>query len=510
MINIDNIRFGFACNSSSTHTIIVFDDVTKMLPEDTLNCNNYDEYGWQSFVLTTRERKLDYLAVTLWEAIRSKSIPYYVWQFYVNDWLEGVDPTVESKDRSCSRYIENGKSYPRFMDEAKPIGLPTYFNSKFINKEFWEEAKQHILADNVAICGGIDNESYNEKILFVPKDVQAVVSPLSKYLLDEYGVVARKDPKYGHWVCMNGKGTKLRFRFDDKPITSSSLPELVDLKITDYCTKKCGFCYQNSSKEGKHVDYKTILSIVDALADLQVFEIALSGGEPTCHPDFTKILQVTREKGIIPNFTTRNYNWFKNEKNVEVFYKFGGGVAFSVNNVYEVRYVNKIIEYWQLIYPEILSRCSMQCIEGVVPSIEDIVKASCCRVIVLGYKSTGRGKTFEKINNKEDLINIKDNTFRSIGVDTKWLVDHSEEIKDIPDVFTHVKEGMHSMYIDACNLVMAESSYSGVPVDIKTCDGYLGEKYIDRWNIRDQISDFFYQCSSKSNIGDLYDEDKKS
>jgi len=48
-----------------------------------------------------------------------------------------------------------------------------------------------------------------------------------------------------HWVLFNkSSGTKLRMSFDAQsaPYVKSTLPELVDLKITNYCAYGCAFC----------------------------------------------------------------------------------------------------------------------------------------------------------------------------------------------------------------------------------------------------------------------------
>lgn len=44
--------------------------------------------------------------------------------------------------------------------------------------------------------------------------------------------------------------------------------------------------------------------VIDEAADMGTFQVALGGGNPNQHPDFVEILNYTRSKGIVPNYTT--------------------------------------------------------------------------------------------------------------------------------------------------------------------------------------------------------------
>lgn len=48
-------------------------------------------------------------------------------------------------------------------------------------------------------------------------------------------------------------------------------------------------------------DYK---SVIDQAAQMGTFQVALGGGNPNQHPDFIEIIEYTRLKGIVPNYTT--------------------------------------------------------------------------------------------------------------------------------------------------------------------------------------------------------------
>ena len=56
-MKIHNLRLGFACNSSSSHSLI-------FLPGCTDNAEGQD-FGWQCFTLASSEAKMGYLAQQL-------------------------------------------------------------------------------------------------------------------------------------------------------------------------------------------------------------------------------------------------------------------------------------------------------------------------------------------------------------------------------------------------------------------------------------------------------------
>src|SRR5574344_2032907 len=91
-------------------------------------------------------------------------------------------------------------------------------------------------------------------------------------------------------------GTKIRSTKDDE--FNAQFPENIDLKITNYCTNNCLYCYESSNSMGKHAD---ILS-AKFLDTLQPYtELAIGGGNPLSHPDLIPFLDKLKEKHIIAN-----------------------------------------------------------------------------------------------------------------------------------------------------------------------------------------------------------------
>lgn len=89
------------------------------------------------------------------------------------------------------------------------------------------------------------------------------------------------------------------------PIYSAHGPELLDISITNYCERNCGFCYRASSRTGIAMSLAHYEYILNQAKDCGVLQVALGGGNPNQHRNFEKILEVTRDKyNIVPSYTT--------------------------------------------------------------------------------------------------------------------------------------------------------------------------------------------------------------
>lgn len=105
-------------------------------------------------------------------------------------------------------------------------------------------------------------------------------------------------------------------------------PLLLDVSITNRCLRGCPFCYKNSKPQGKDIlleDYSLILREAQACG---VTQIAIGGGEPTLHPEFIDILKMTREAGIVPNYST-NGDCITNPI-IDATAKYCGAMAISI------------------------------------------------------------------------------------------------------------------------------------------------------------------------------------
>jgi len=91
----------------------------------------------------------------------------------------------------------------------------------------------------------------------------------------------------------------------DDPSYSPLGPEIADIEIVQGdCKGGCKFCYKsNGEVENKYMDLKTYKKLLNKLPD-NLCQIAFGITNIDGNPDFFEIMEYTRSKGIIPNYTT--------------------------------------------------------------------------------------------------------------------------------------------------------------------------------------------------------------
>lgn len=81
----------------------------------------------------------------------------------------------------------------------------------------------------------------------------------------------------------------------DAPLKS---PLTVSLWITESCNLDCEYCYVDANLAGDFMDTKRLKNLISELAELEVFDITIAGGEPFLHPDILDIIEHTLSKNI--------------------------------------------------------------------------------------------------------------------------------------------------------------------------------------------------------------------
>lgn len=77
------------------------------------------------------------------------------------------------------------------------------------------------------------------------------------------------------------------------------IPIHFQIELTDVCNLNCPYCYRDSKfmEGGTFIDYKELIEILKIYKKLGLKEIGITGGEPTLHPEFSRILRF-----ILKNF----------------------------------------------------------------------------------------------------------------------------------------------------------------------------------------------------------------
>jgi len=459
MIKIFNIRGGFANNSSSSHSIIF-----KSIPIELTDNYSADlQFGWDTFTIGSKQGVLDYL-----KAILTCNFKYEMNNDYIKCIVEGWVGPIPSADLPS-------------IDHQSIVSLPYTYEEDAINKQFFMEFKELLLSQDTVILGGNDNGGEHPL-----EDLPGTVPEL---LIETSGYIAKKDDRFDYWTFFNrSSGDKFRCVLNknglDKSIipTRASAPDLVDIKITDYCTFNCDFCYQGSTKNGKHAPFSDISTMVDILSRNEVLEIAYGGGEPTQHPDFIRILEYTKSKFIVPNFTTKNINWLKD--NFPKISHIIGSCAVSVTSLRDVHRVATVRDFYEVRSQQICAQVVMGTIKK--NELQEIIKFCSEKQIpltLLGYKTTGRGDSYRWKVNYDNWLEwvaevLKTSQWYKIGIDTALVKEYDTELKQtgIPNWLYHSEEGLFSWYIDAVDHKMGPSSYEPTTPynNIYTCiDTYL-------------------------------------
>lgn len=93
----------------------------------------------------------------------------------------------------------------------------------------------------------------------------------------------RRDIGDYHFIADHATGMTFRWGKDlnENPLFAP-VPELVDISISNHCTKGCSFCYRNSGNNEQFMsvrDYVRILHLLNHPNYGNVFQVAIGGGE---------------------------------------------------------------------------------------------------------------------------------------------------------------------------------------------------------------------------------------
>ena len=85
-------------------------------------------------------------------------------------------------------------------------------------------------------------------------------------------------------------------------------PPHLSIELTEGCNLRCDYCYRNSdASKLNHMPTEELLSLIDKLWAAGLRTVELTGGEPTVHRDFRKILAFCADKfamvGVLTNGT---------------------------------------------------------------------------------------------------------------------------------------------------------------------------------------------------------------
>lgn len=461
-MKISSVRLGHANNSSSMHSILL----NSPSPQD-LNPAEDFQYGWGWFHLKDAGEKAKYLTALIYSSLSMEMAKEHA--AIIAGALTGC-PLPPAEDRwGPDAYVDH-QSVFTFPHKFVRYGHPE------LHHDFLKEFVAYVRDNpNVSIRGGNDNSED-------PGTVSGEPAPVNDLPQEHrWGhLIARKDG--GWWALFNKQtGAKLRLSFLDNPAPylGATRPELVDIKITDYCPYACDFCYQGATPTGKHAALDDLRALARELGDAEVFEVALGGGEPTLHPAFPQVLQLFHESGCKPNFATYSLAAWRGKPVITAaVQKYAG--SFAVSCLTEV---GGIADWNKHNTPQATLQVPLGCYPRA--TVEAALNAACAMdvpVTLLGYKATGRGAAFtpEAYAWVVDLLLNKDHGYRRFGADAVFVSQFGAQLEagGISPKLMVTGEGAFTCYIDAVTGQAGASSYCGALHPLDKCDPFSRFPYV--------------------------------
>ena len=475
-MKITNVRAGFATNSSSSHSIV-------MVPGGQhVGTDEYQRwlYGWEQFTLADPDSKAAYFVTQLVSALEQGDLTRGEVIHTVNSLL-GID--LNESEIPADSYVDHQSAWYGLSETLKH------------NPRLLRDMYHFIQQPGIVILGGNDNSDAQE-----PPD-NSWQDGRTEIFSSLNGQRVRQDAD--HWVLFDRRnGTKVRFSFapDAGDYTKSSVPELVDIKLTDHCKYGCAFCYQGSTASGQHSSFESVQKILTGLGELGVFEVAFGGGEPTHYPHLRESLELCAQLDIVPNFTTFGVDWLRDPALVKATQAYVGAIGVSVHTVKDLSKVAKIDtvinDRGNNRWPDRVVRVVAQHVVGSV-DISDtalLMEESWSQgvdLLLLGYKTTGFGANVEPHNMEglDTLLRLRQSKrphynarTSMLGVDTAFVQQFEPILREVgvSNALITNEEGKFSMYIDAVTGSQGPSSYMPAEMqqlDLDDCTNSIKQAY---------------------------------
>lgn len=275
--------------------------------------------------------------------------------------------------------------------------------------------------------------------------------------------------------CINGNvqvvlfsdGTRIINKLDDKPL-SLETPLSLDIKLTNKCSNNCTYCYEKSAKNG--VSGRLNYALFESLPAHCEYNI---GGGNIFDDDLLFIQtqdKINHADGVV-NTTVNLIDYLKNAVELYSLQDSGSihGVGVSYNRMYanNESFIPTINKFWT-------GKNIMHVINGIVneQDLKLIKDAGINKILVLGMKNFGKGKTYLSSHNKEisknssQLLNwLEKLNFNIVSFDNLALTQLGLKDKVDTDAWNTLyqgEDGTISFYIDLVEGKFAKNSIAPV------------------------------------------------
>ena len=276
------------------------------------------------------------------------------------------------------------------------------------------------------------------------------------------------------WTTIYDDGTKEHVTMDDE--FNFEFPESHDISISQCCDNGCEWCYYGCTPNGKHGKL-TGWKFFDTMRPYT--EIAINLQSPV-NPELIPFLTEMKNRKIIVNVTV-NQNHFMDDSMLALILHLERhglikGIGVSLTNPRQDDFIETVKAFPNTV---------IHVIAGVTPW-EDIqyLMGRGLKILILGYKKTGRGKKYydglfipiiNQIKYLEGGLSEVINGFKVVSFDN--LAIEQLHIKDKLDekeweTFYGGDDGTVTFFIDLVKGVFARNSLSQIvyPIGDKTID----------------------------------------
>lgn len=187
-----------------------------------------------------------------------------------------------------------------------------------------------------------------------------------------------------------------------------SAPEAVHLSITGRCNLNCPFCYGKSKADD--LSTTQIFSLIDELSSMNVFQLAIGGGEPLLRKDIFKVIDYCQQKNIVANITTNgtlvtDYIARRIKGKVgQVNISYNESISKSVKEFKNA--LNILIENDINVGINLLA--TRKVISGLAKTIRELLNYKITKIIILRPKPCSNKKWYGKNKlTKKELLELK-------------------------------------------------------------------------------------------------------
>jgi MoaA/NifB/PqqE/SkfB family radical SAM enzyme len=269
---------------------------------------------------------------------------------------------------------------------------------------------------------------------------------------------------------------------ENDPEYSPIGPEILDIEVSEQCTKGCKMCYKSNVATGRNMSVETFKNIIDKMPT--ILQIAIGIGDIDGNPDLFAMMQYARSKNIVPNITINGTKL--TETILDNLAKYCGAVA--VSNYDRDTCYNAVkaltdrgmtqVNIHQLLSQETESQVFQLTLDYKRDSRLNKINA----IVFLSLKQKGRGVTYHRLSNDRfkrivDLCFINNIRF---GFDSCTACKFTESIKDHPDfdrilpMIEPCESGLFSSYINVNgDFYPCSFSETGEGISVVNCVDFL-------------------------------------